>query len=273
MIKQDVQTETFLLRLGGQAVHVRQMGGGAGLPLVLVHGFGGSLTNWQLTQQVLATSRRVIAFDLPGHGKSSALATAPTLAHFADVASRVLAGLGVGKAHILGHSLGGGIAMSMLKTYPQQVASLSLLAPAGLGRDVNMAFITGFIEANTVADMSAAMAMAVYNPKLIGRKVAEFLVEARAVPGAREALRTVAQTCFPHGEQANNLRPVLQSPSCPVHIIWGQEDRVLPVTQAQGVPAHVPCRFLQGTGHLPHIEQADVVHAAVKDFLRVCEKT
>lgn len=272
MIQDDVQTQNFLLRLGGQSVHIRQTGAGTGLPLVLVHGFGGSLTNWQLSQQVLASDRRVIAFDLPGHGKSSTLAKAPTLAHFATVTSHVLAGLGVRKAHILGHSLGGGIALSLLETYPEQVASLSLLAPAGLGRGVNMEFITSFVEASTVADMAAAMGMAVYDPRLIGRKVAEFLVDARAAPGAREALRSIAQTCFPHGEQANNLRPVLQTHSCPVQMIWGADDRVLPVTQAKGLPAHVPCHFLPKTGHLPHVEHAAEVNGMVRNFLRLCEK-
>ncbi|NHO56669.1 alpha/beta fold hydrolase [Acetobacter lambici] len=272
MIKQDVQTQTFQLRLGAQAVHVRQTGGGSGLPLLLVHGFGGSVTNWQLTQQVQATNRRVIAFDLPGHGQSSALAQAPTLEHLAQVTRLVLEGLGVSKAHVLGHSLGGGIALSLLQSAPAQVASLSLLAPAGLGRAVSMAFITGFVEANTVADMAAAMAMAVYDPKLIGRKVAEFLVEARAAPGARAALRAIAQNCFPNGEQANDLRPALQNPPSPVQIIWGELDRVLPAAQAQGLPTHVTRHFLPQTGHLPHIEQANMVNMMVRDFLCKCEK-
>lgn len=273
MIKQDAQIQTFVLRLGGQTVHVRQMGTGPGLPLVLVHGFGGSVTNWQLTQQVQATNRRVIAFDLPGHGKSSVLSGLPTLEHLAQVSAHVLAGMGVSRAHVLGHSLGGGIALSLLGMNPALVASLSLLAPAGLGRDVNMAFITGFVEATTVADMAAAMAMAVYDPRLIGRKVAEFLLDARMTPGAREALRAIAQTCFPNGEQANDLRPLLQNPPCPVQMIWGEADRVLPSAQAQGLPAHVPCHLLPRTGHLPHIEQADRVNGMIKDFLKACEKT
>ncbi|WP_338331828.1 alpha/beta fold hydrolase [Acetobacter sp. LMG 32666] len=272
MTKQDVQTQSFQLRLGAQAVHVRQMGGGAGLPLLLVHGFGGSVTNWQLTQQVQATNRRVIAFDLPGHGQSSALAQAPTLEHLAQVTRLVLEGLGVSKAHILGHSLGGGIALSLLQSAPAQVASLSLLAPAGLGRAVNMAFITSFVEASTVADMAAAMAMAVYDPKLIGRKVAEFLVAARAMPGARAALRAIAQTCFPNGQQANDLRPVLQNSPGPIQILWGEQDRVLPAPQVLGLSAHVTHHSLPRTGHLPHIEQASTVNAMVRDFLCACEK-
>lgn len=126
--------------------------------------------------------------------------------------------------------------------------------------------MTRFVEACTAADMAQAMAMAVYDPKLIGRKVAEFLVEARAVPGARAALRAIAQTCFPHGEQANNLRPLLHNPPCPVQIIWGEADQVLPVTQVQGIPAQDNCHFLARTGHLPHIEQAATVNALARDF-------
>lgn len=271
MTKQAVQTQSFLLQLGEQTVHVRQMGEGPGLPLLLVHGFGGSATNWQLTQQVQAAHRRVIAFDLPGHGQSSALVQAPTLARLAQVTALTLDGLGVSKVHVLGHSLGGGIALSLLESVPARVASLSLLAPAGLGRTVNMAFMTRFVEASTAADMAQAMAMAVYDPKLIGRKVAEFLVEARAVPGARDALRAIAQTCFPHGEQANNLRPLLHNPPCPVQIIWGEADQVLPVTQVQGIPAQDNCHFLARTGHLPHIEQAATVNALARDFLHACE--
>lgn len=272
MMQSDVQIQTFVIRLGGQAVHIRQMGAGAGVPLLLIHGFGGSAANWQLTQQVLAANRRVIAFDLPGHGQSPALVEPPTLARLAQVTSHVLAGLGVPRAHVLGHSLGGGIALSLCDINPAQVASLSLLAPAGLGPDVNMAFITGFVEAHTVADMVAAMGMAVYEPRLIGRKVAEFLVAARAAPGARAALRAIVQACFPNGKQASDLRPFLQNPPCPVQIIWGHDDRVLPATQAQGLPATLPCHFLPCTGHLPHIERAGEVNGLIREFLNSHEK-
>lgn len=272
MAQQNGQTENFTLRLGEQVVHVRQSGAGDGPPVVLVHGFGGSLTNWQLTQQVLAANHRVIAFDLPGHGQSSPLSQRPTLAHLASMTRQVMAGLGVRKAHLVGHSLGGGIALSLVGMAPQQVASLSLLAPAGLGEDVNEAFITSFVEADTVADMAAAMAMAVYDPRLMSRKVAEFLVEARAAPGAREALRAIAATCFPNGRQASNLRPVLHDLPCPAQIIWGEEDRVLPVQQVRGVGTQVSCQCLPRTGHLPHIEQAGVVNTALKNFIRSCEQ-
>lgn len=271
MTAQNTQIQTFMLRAGGQVVHVRQVGAGAGLPLLLVHGFGGSASNWQLTQQALATNRRVIAFDLPGHGKSSALADAPTLARLTQVTEHVLACMGVRQAHVLGHSLGGGIALSLCGINPARVASLSLLAPAGLGRYVNMAFITGFVEASTVADMAATMGMAVYDPRLIGRKVAEFLVQARAAPGAREALRAIVQACFPNAEQVNDLRPLLQNLPCPAQIIWGENDRVLPATQADGLPGHVSCQVLPHTGHLPHIEHAGEVNTTVRAFLQACE--
>lgn len=271
MTEHNLQPQTFMLRSAGQAVHVRQMGGGAGLPLLLVHGFGGSVSNWQLTQQAQATNRRVIAFDLPGHGQSSALEEAPTLARLTQVTEHVLACMGVQQAHVLGHSLGGGIALSLCGLNPARVASLSLLAPAGLGRYVNKAFITGFVEAHTVADMAAAMGMAVYDPRLIGRKVAEFLVQSRAAPGAREALRAIAGACFPNAEQANDLRPLLQSLPCPAQIIWGADDRVLPVTQAQGLPEQRPCHVLPRTGHLPHIERAGEVNVMVRAFLQACD--
>ncbi|MFT8676653.1 MAG: alpha/beta fold hydrolase [Acetobacter sp.] len=266
------------VRVGPHAIHVQVTGpegddaqGTTRAPLVLVHGFGGSVAGWLMVQHALARQRRVIAFDLPGHGRSSVDVGAGTLSFFADCLAGLLDTLGVPAAHVLGHSLGGGIALALLRDYPQMLRSLSLLAPVGLGSTANPAFVQGFMNAHTVDDIRSTMDIAVATPGLVGRKAAQVLLHGLEEPGRRDALRRIAQACFPHGQQAEDLRGVIRAAPVPVHMIWGEADAVLPRPVPDGCLSRIPCLALPDTGHLPQLEQAPAVVRAVSLFLEGTE--
>lgn len=261
-------TEPHQVEVGEYSLNVREVGDGEGTPLLLIHGFGGDISNWMLTQEALASGRRVIAFDLPGHGASSKTVKDGSLAGLASAVNALLDALSISKAHVMGHSLGGGVAVTLLKNHADKVASLSLLAPAGFEKAVNMAFITGFTEADRNRAMQQELEKLVHDKGLIGRKMVDSVMRARRLDGARDALRTIAAACFPNGEQGDDLRPVLEAASIPVQLFWGEADEVLPVAGADNVPDSVEKHLFPGVGHLPQMEKASEVNKTTEAFLQ-----
>ncbi|MDN6041269.1 MAG: acetoin dehydrogenase dihydrolipoyllysine-residue acetyltransferase subunit [Acetobacter sp.] len=260
------------VEVAGYTLKVREVGSGEGLPLLLVHGFGGDISNWLLTQDSLAKNRKVIAFDLPGHGASSKNVQDGSLAGLAKVVASLLDALGVSKAHVMGHSLGGGVALTVLRDAPEKVASLTLIAPATIGTHVNADFITGFTEAERNRAVQHELEKLVYNKALIGRKMVDAVVRARRLDGARDALRTIASACFDNDRQRDALLPVLEKTDIPVEVIWGQEDAILSADAAKTLPDKVEVHVLAESGHLPQMEKAADVNKIVEEFLEKSEK-
>lgn len=259
----QVGAHELCVKLSGMA---HQGAGRSHRPLLLVHGFGGSLASWQLVSPMLARSRPVIAFDLPGHGDSSKNVGEGTLEAFARVTAGLLDALAIPCAHVVGHSLGGGVALSLLAQKPEKLCALSLLAPAGLSRSINMAFIEGFLQATTPEALQAAMDMAVYGKALVGRQAAQALLAGLDRPGARAALQQVAQACFGGGVQAADLRAALHASPVACQLIWGLEDAVLPLPNTQGLVPPPHELLLEQTGHLPQLERPAEVAQAVAAF-------
>ncbi|KON62997.1 dihydrolipoyllysine-residue acetyltransferase component of acetoin cleaving system [Komagataeibacter europaeus] len=260
--------EPVMMTVGGHTLRVHERGEGDGTPLLLIHGFGGDLKNWMLNHAALAHGRRVIAFDLPGHGESSKDVGPGTLAFFADVTAQLLAQLKIEQAHVMGHSLGGGIALTLAQAAPQSVASLVLVAPAGLGPQINMTFINGFIEADRVRAVQDVLKYLVHDKSLIGRRMSDDVLRYKRLDGVQAALRTVADACFPGGHQGDDLRPVLAAVDVPVTVIWGREDEILPVTQADGLATAVERHILPDIGHMPQLESAGKVNEMVEEFMK-----
>src|SRR5437764_6505507 len=110
--------------VGGRRLHYVDVGEAAGLPLVLVHGTGGSWQSWLLNVSELSRDRRVIAVDLPGFGRSEPLPPNADMADYADAVAALLAALGVERAIVVGHSLGGVVVMRMALRHPRLVAGV-----------------------------------------------------------------------------------------------------------------------------------------------------
>ena len=111
---------------------------GEGTPVLLIHGFGGDLLSWLFTQEPLAQGRAVHAFDLPGHGGSAKAIDAGGITDLAAATLAAMDALGLDKAHLVGHSLGGAIAAHLALTQPHRVASASLLRrPVSGGRSTS----------------------------------------------------------------------------------------------------------------------------------------
>src|SRR4051812_47140887 len=145
------------IEAGGRRLRVLDLGDGEATPVVLIHGFGADLNGWMFTQPGLAENRRAIALDLPGHGGSLKEVGAGDPASFAAAIGDALAALGIERAHLVGHSMGGAIAAILASQQPQLVASLTLIAPAGLGPEINGGFIDGFVRAQRRREMQEVL--------------------------------------------------------------------------------------------------------------------
>ena len=125
----------------------------SGQPMVLLHGFGGGGIGWLSTIVHLERQYRILAPDLPGHGGSKALFDQPDLDSLAQALEQMIAGAGIDTPHIVAHSLGGAIALQLLKRGRVTARSLTLLACAGLTRRYDPSFFKAYISASTPAEM------------------------------------------------------------------------------------------------------------------------
>lgn len=241
--------------------------GDSGPAVILIHGFGGDLGNWLFTQEPLAASAQVYALDLPGHGQSAKTVADGSVAALASVIAGFMQAVGVDHAHLAGHSLGGAIALQLAATVPARVLSLSLLAPAGIGATINGAYLTGFINGESRRDMKPVLQQLVANPELITRQLIDDILRFKRTDGVPEALRAIAGGFVDGDRQRVNLRDGLAGLAMPVQVIWGMQDRIIPVAQADGLPGNVKVQRLDNVGHLVQMEAATQVNASLKSML------
>jgi pyruvate dehydrogenase E2 component (dihydrolipoamide acetyltransferase) len=132
--------------------------GSRGDVVLLVHGYGGDRNSWLFLQEPLAARHRVYALDLPGHGTSAKDVGDGSIGVLADAAVAVLDAIGAERAHLVGHSLGGAVALAVAAADPRRIASLTLIAPLGFGPEINVGYLRGFADARTRRELSPSSA-------------------------------------------------------------------------------------------------------------------
>jgi pyruvate dehydrogenase E2 component (dihydrolipoamide acetyltransferase) len=245
------------------------LGEGEGPPIVFIHGFGGDLNNWQFNQEALAENRATYAVDLPGHGGSSkdlgsghvdVGALARAVVDFLDAKN-------VGKAHLVGHSLGGAVALDLALNHADRVASATLVCSAGLGPEINMAYIDGFMQAKRRKQLEPVLAMLVADPDMVSREMIEDVLKFKRLDGVEAALNRIIDDNFGGGRQALDLTSRLGELTVPVQVIWGRQDQIIPASHAEGLPATVPVHVFDDAGHMVHMEKAAEVNDLIKRFV------
>ncbi len=267
----DAGPEPYMLPASGWNARILRMGPDvahdAAPPIMMIHGFGGDLLNWQLNQPDLATDRAVYALDLPGHGGASKDVPGDGgVAALAEAVRGAMAALQIGRAHLVGHSLGGAIALRMLLDEPSRILSATLVCPAGLGREVNADYIDGFVRADKRKEMKATVEALFADPSLVSRDMVENLLKYKRLDGVAAALRKIAAANFADGGQVTVLADSVAAPDVPVQVIWGERDRIIPAAHAAAVPTgrrHV----LPDAGHMVHMEQPAAVNRLIAEFV------
>lgn len=257
--------------------------GDLGSPIVLIHGIGGYVENWLPTFNVLSEQHRVYAFDLPGQGRTDKpLDVSYRLADLARFARDYMTALKIERAHVAGHSLGGAIATRLALMFPAAVDELVLVASAGLGKEVNVflrlcgAPIIGEILTRPSRSGSASFAkMLVHDPAVMTDELIELDYQMTLLPGAQQAflriLRANGNPLVGQGESmwGPNVRG-LAAITNPVLVVWGRQDRILPVAHAEvaarGLP-NVRVQVLENCGHMPMLEHTQAFNDLLLEFL------
>lgn len=260
----DSGPATRMVTAGGLSLRTLSIGEGAGAPVLLLHGFGSDLLSWLFTQEPLAEGRAVHAFDLPGHGGSAKTIVAGGVGDLAATTIAMMDALGLERAHLVGHSLGGAIAAYLALKYSQRVMSASLIAPAGLGPEINTGFIEGLITETRARKLRAVLQQLVVAPNLISADMVENLLRFKRLDGAEAALRLIAAANFGGGSQKTILKDDLARAQLPIAVIFGDDDRIIPPAHADGLPASIPVTRIAGAGHVPHLEKSASVLDAIK---------
>ena len=257
---------------------------GAGPPIVLIHGMLNSSSHWRRVALNLAREHMVIAPDLIGHGDSAAPRGDYSLGAHAASIRDLLSAIGVDRATIVGHSLGGGVAMQFFYQFPQRVQRLVLISSGGLGREVKATLRTAALPG-----ISPLLALTI-RPRLLGglelagARLRERGVEggvylqaaARALrplqsAGARQAfLHTLRAVIDARGQRVSATDRLYLLEALPTMIVWGERDNTIPLAHGRDAHAAIPhstFRTLPRAAHFPHLEDPDGLSELLREFI------
>ena len=275
----EVRTEVVLLH--GHRVSCR-IGGTTGPVLLLLHGLLGSGASFGPALDELARTHRVVAPDLLGHGASEKPSGDYSLGALATLARDLLVVLGVESATVVGHSLGGGVAMQLAYQFPASVERLVLVDSGGLGRNVSPAL-------RAVALPGAEWVLpAVFNP-YAARAAARLLrplqrvtppALAQVVAGLATLADAEARTAFVltarsvidvGGQRVSATDRLYLTAALPLLLVWGGRDPVIPVAHGESLHAQLPGSRLvvfDRAGHFPQVEDPGRFAGVVGEFVR-----
>lgn len=252
------------LEVDGRRINVLSSEG-AGVPVVLIHGFSSELHSWDLTIGGLLRERPVIAVDLPGHGKSSKDVGTGTIRQLAEIVSKTLEKLGVSRFHLVGHSLGGAVALELSQLAADRVRSLALIAPAGLpGSELNRDFLDQIVDGERARDLRPALEQLFANASLASTELVDAMVQYKRIDGVQEALATLRDQLV--DQKPRSASELERFPS--TLALWGVSDRIVTQPSAQSLPATWKVVTFANSGHLPQIEEASKCTEALVQFLR-----
>jgi pimeloyl-ACP methyl ester carboxylesterase len=278
--------EEWQIELHGRRVIYRVAGSGP--PVVLVHGMLNSSSHWHAVARSLSHDYTVIAPDLIGHGDSAAPRGDYSLGAHAASIRDLLAAIGVDRATMVGHSLGGGVAMQFFYQFPQRVERLVLISSGGLGHEVSPMLRTAALPGT-----SALLSLTI-NPRLIGGlwRLGEELERrgvragpyVQALARALRPLQTAeAQSAFLHtlrsvidvrGQRVSATDRLYLLEALPTMIVWGERDNTIPIRHGRAAHAAIPgstLRTIPGVAHFPHLEDPHALSHVLREFIATTE--
>ncbi|HEX9031666.1 MAG TPA: alpha/beta fold hydrolase [Streptosporangiaceae bacterium] len=278
-----VESRTVLLH--GRPVTYLEAGSGP--VLLLIHGIAGNIGNWQAVIGPLARHHTVVAPDLPGHGASAPGAGDYSLGALAAGLRDLLVMLGHERATLVGHSLGGGIAMQFAYQFPEMTERLVLVSSGGLGPEVSpvlrAAALPGadlFIAVTAAAGRPAGAALARGLAAIGLRPIADVAEIARGYASLADAdrrkafLATLRSVIGLGGQRVHAGDRLYLAAGMPVLIIWGARDPIIPVHHGERAHEAIPGSHLEifdGVGHLPQLEAPGRFVAVLERFLEQTE--
>ena len=251
--------------------------------LLLVHGMAGTCESWREVIEPLARDHTVIASDMPGHGASEPGGGDYSIGALAAGLRDLLLALGHDRATIVGHSLGGGVAMQFAYQYPEMVERLALVSSGGLGPEVSPVLRAAALPgADLFIGATASVGSQVGS--LVGRGLG--LLGLRPDPDVAEVARsyasltdsdrraaflaTVRAVIGTGGQRIDAADRLYLAEAVPVLIVWGADDSIIPVSHGEAAHEAIPgsrLEVFEGVGHVPQLEAPGRFIIALEKFL------
>ncbi len=257
---------------------------GSGPPIILIHGITSSSENWKTVGSMLAEHYTVLAPDLVGHGKSAKPRGDYSMGAFASGVRDLVVALDLGPATVVGHSLGGGVAMQFSYQYPERAVRLALIDSGGLGGTVH-----GLLRAATLPGSELVL------PLLAGSRVlkagetagrllskvgirlgtdATEMARGHASLADREArlafVHTLRASIDPRGQRVRATDRLYLAAELPVLILWGARDRIIPIGHGRRAHDMIPgsrLEVFESAGHFPHLDESERFVKTLRDWI------
>ncbi|MBA3437817.1 MAG: alpha/beta fold hydrolase [Actinomycetota bacterium] len=267
---------------------VSYLAAGEGPPVILIHGVTGTCDQWAPVLPLLSARCSVVAPDLLGHGQSAKPRGDYSLGAYASGVRDLVVGLGHERVTVVGHSLGGGIAMQFAYQFPERCERLVLVASGGLGQEVHPV-----LRAATLPGSELVLPLIAGNRvHAAGTAVAGLLdkVGLRAGPDIAEMVRgygsladtdtrrafvhTLRSVVDPMGQRVNATDRLYLAAGMPALIVWGRRDRVIPVSHAGVAERGMPgsrLEIFERSGHFPQLDDPVRFASVLTDFIKTTE--
>ena len=280
------ETTVEEITLHGHRVSFRRAGWGP--VILLLHGVAGSSETWGPVIEPLAEKYTIVAPDLIGHGESAKPRGDYSLGAFASGLRDLLQAIGHDSCTVVGHSLGGGIAMQMAYQFPERCERLVLVSSGGLGREVNFLLRAATLPGSEIVIPLLASGRVLGAGEWLGRQVARTGLRAGSDleelwrgltslhdAGARQAfVYTLRSIVDPGGQRVSARDRLYLAKEMPTLIMWGESDRIIPAHHGAEAHEAMPgSRFesFPGAGHFPHRDDPLRFARVLDDFIRSTE--
>jgi pimeloyl-ACP methyl ester carboxylesterase len=263
---------------------------GEGPALLLLHGIGNNCQTWAGVIDRLAGTNTVIAPDLLGHGNSDKPRGDYSIAAYANGMRDLLSVLDIEQATVVGHSLGGGIALQFAYQFPERCQRLALVGSGGLGPELSAGLRAATLPGaelvlTTLTGVSGPLRLGMQVLERVGRvagwrrvgdlaEAGDALLALKDIEARRAFLRTLRGVVDARGQAVTALDRLYLADSIPMLVIWGSRDPIVPAIHAETVRSLVPSARVQvfdGAGHWPHLDEPGRFCDVLLDFLATTE--
>lgn len=269
--------ETRYVEIDG--INTHYVAAGEGDPVLLIHGLGASMAVWRENISALARRFRVYAIDLPGHGDSDKPDIEYEAGSIVEYVRKFVEALDLERTAVVGHSLGGGLSLMTALAHPEIVSKLVLVSSGSLGREVSFWLrlptlpLLGELMANGPVDSAGfVLRRSLHDESLATEELVAEFRRTNALPGGhRSVLKIMRNFISLRGVKRDYVRVnELGSLQMPLLVVWGAEDRIIPVKHAYsaarargGLDLHV----FSDCGHMAQLERAAEFNRIVVEFL------
>jgi pimeloyl-ACP methyl ester carboxylesterase len=262
---------------------------GEGPPILLIHGITSSSRTWKRVMPRLAETHTVIAPDLLGHGRSAKPQGDYSLGAYASGIRDLLVALEVPRTTVVGHSLGGGVAMQFAYQFPERVGRLVLVSSGGIGRDVNpilraaalpgAEFVLPLMFSPTLHDAAVKVRGLIsrvgLQPNADIEGVSEGFASLTEADARRAFLDTVRSVIDVSGQKVSAADRLYLAGDVPTMVLWGERDRIIPVSHAHEAHSMMPgsrLEIFEDGGHFPFNDHPERFVAAMRDFMATTDE-